>query len=219
MAYRAVLFDLDGTLLNTIDDIADSANLALTENGLSPYPVERYHYFVGNGVAILIQRLTADTPEKYDGVREKYIQHYEREGMCERKTQPYPGIMDMLREMNRRGIPVCVLSNKPHQSARDVIARYFPEITFAEVFGQREGVPVKPDPAAAKEIASLLGIRPEEFLYVGDTSVDMETGRGAGMYPVGVLWGFRTREELEESGAREIIGDPMELCRLLDENK
>lgn len=217
MAYRAILFDLDGTLLNTIEDIADSANLALTENGLSPYPVERYKYFVGNGVSILIQRLTADMPEKYDGVREKYIQHYEQERMCERKTQPYPGIVELLREMNRRGVPVSVLSNKPHQSARDVIARYFADIDFAQVFGQREGVPVKPDPAAASEIAALLGIPPEEFLYVGDTSVDMQTGRAAGMHPVGVLWGFRTRKELEESGARGIICNPMELCDLLDE--
>lgn len=207
--YKAVVFDLDGTLTNTLDDIADAMNRALRLNGLPEYPVDAYRYMVGNGAKVLAERAAKPCPEKAAQVLEDYQQYYERHTRV--KTQPYPGIPDLLRALAARGMKLCVLSNKPHADTVNVVTHFFPDIPWTVIRGQMEGVPVKPDPAGALAILKELGLRAEECLYLGDTSVDMETATRAGMYAVGVLWGFREEEELRESGAKLLIREPMEL--------
>lgn len=214
---RTVIFDLDGTLLNTIDDLADSMNLALTQHGFPEHPVERYKKFVGNGVAVLTQRAMADFPHteaQEAAVLGDFRVHYAR--LQRNKTAPYPGIRMLLLDLNRRGVPVSVLSNKPHEDTGRVVRGYFPEISFFRIVGQSDTVPPKPDPTGVFGVLRDLGCEKEEVLYVGDSLVDMQTAKNAGLYAVGVLWGFRDREELEENGADTLIAEPHELLALLD---
>lgn len=217
MRYKAVVFDLDGTLLNTLDDIADGMNHVLAEKGLPVHPVEAYKYFVGSGVGNLVRRalLPDSPPELADEAGEAYVKYYAEHSAD--KTRPYDGILPMLRRLNQLDIPIAVLSNKTHTAALAVVAQYFEGVSFAAVLGERQGVPIKPDPAGARELADYIGVAPGEILYLGDTSVDMQTAVNAGMTPVGVLWGFRKRDELEENGAAHIIGAPEELFRLIGE--
>ncbi len=213
MAVQAVLFDLDGTLLNTLADIADSMNKALSDSGLMQHPLDAYRYFVGDGVKELAMRATGFNAQAAPGVLKKYQAYYA--AGCRNKTQPYDGILDMLSKLNRLGLPVCIFSNKPHADTLNVTAYYFPKINFAIVRGQQEGVPVKPDPTGANRIAREMGLAPEHFLYVGDTAVDMDCAHNAGMVPVGALWGFRPREELETHRAKHLIAHPGELLALV----
>lgn len=210
---RAALFDLDGTLTNTLQDIADAMNRALTAHQLPTWQVEDYKYLVGNGAKILAQRAVRDRQELAEPVRQTYQAWYETHNQV--TARPYDGIPAMLAELHRRGLQLTVLSNKPHADTVHVVAHYFPEIPFAIVRGQQEGVPIKPDPAGALAIAKALDIPPEEFVYLGDTSVDMECARRAGMHPVGVLWGFRKEDELRQSGAEAVITQPAELFQFL----
>ena len=213
MAVRAVLFDLDGTLLNTLMDIADSMNRALLENGLPEHPLDAYRYFVGDGVKTLAQRATGFREEYIPAVLKAYQAYYA--AGCRNKTRPYDGVMEMLATLERRGLKLCVFSNKPHQDTRNVMAYYFPHIRFDAIRGQKENVPVKPDPTGALETAMELHIPPEDFLYVGDTGVDMDCANASGMIPVGALWGFRPKEELVEHHARHLIEKPEDLLTLL----
>ena len=213
MAIRAVLFDLDGTLLNTLEDIADSMIRALLENGLPVHELDAYKYFVGDGVKTLAMRATGFREEIAPKVLRAYQAYYS--AGCENKTRPYEGVKDMLLKLSAMGLKLCVFSNKPHRDTQYVTARYFPGIKFDAVRGQMEGVPVKPDPTGALEIAREMGILPADYLYVGDTGVDMTCANAAGMTPVGVLWGFRKREELMENKARHIIAAPGELLDLV----
>ena len=214
MAARAVLFDLDGTLLNTLEDIADSMNRALLENGLPEHPLDAYRYFVGDGVKTLARRATGFRENAVPAVLHAY-QTYSAAG-CRNRTRPYDGIADMLASLERLGLPLCIFSNKPHKDTQRVTACYFPNIRFAAVRGQQESVPVKPDPAGALMIAGELDIPPKDFLYVGDTGVDMACANASGMVPVGALWGFRQREELVAHRARHLIQRPEALLALLD---
>ena len=209
---KAVLFDLDGTLTNTLEDIAAAMNRALRMHGLPEWPTDEYRYLVGNGVKILARRAVRENQERAEAVAADYQAYYEKHNMV--KTGPYPEIPELLRELNRRNIPVCVLSNKPDADTKHVIAHYFPDIAFARVRGQTE-LPIKPDPAGALQIARELGISPECFLYLGDTGVDMQCAVNAGMHPIGVLWGFRTAEELTANGAETLLSGPMALMELL----
>lgn len=211
MAIRAVLFDLDGTLLDTLSDIAASMNLALLENGFPEHPIDAYRYFVGDGVKTLARRATG-LEEGYEAVLAAYQAHYEKERR--NRTRPYEGIAEMLASLSLMKLPLCVFSNKPHADTLAVVKGYFPGVAFARVRGQTEGVPVKPDPQGALQMARELLIDPADFLYVGDTGVDMDCANAAGMVPVGALWGFRTREELMEHKARHIIARPGELLAL-----
>ncbi len=215
MQYKAVIFDLDGTLLNTLDDIADSMNFALSSKSLPVHDTDKYKYFVGNGVAELARRAVPSdvSPELTGEVLSAYTDRYAAHSAD--RTRPYPGVTELLRELGARGLRLAVLSNKPHTSTLAVVAQYFNNIEFAAVLGARDGVPVKPDPAGALELAELLGAAPADILYLGDTSVDMQTAAGAGMTPVGALWGFRTREELEEGGAALIAVSPGDFLKLL----
>ena len=210
---RAVLFDLDGTLLNTLADIAGAMNTALASFGLPAWERDAYRFLVGNGARILAERAVRERTELTDRVLEVYQREYK--GRLLEETRPYDGIPEMLRQMTARGIPLAVFSNKPDADTRKIIAHFFPEIPFVHVQGQLPDVPRKPDPTGAKAIAAEMGVPPERFFYAGDTSVDMECARRAGMIPVGVLWGFRTFTELQGSGAEHLIARPDELTRLL----
>lgn len=212
---QAALFDLDGTLTDTLTDIADAMNRALTQFGLPTWQVEEYKYLVGNGAKVLSQRAVRDRSELAEEVRQVYQAWYETHNQI--TTRPYPGIVEMLEALQRRGIALAVFSNKPHADTVNVVKHYFPEVPFCCIRGQQEGTPVKPDPAGALAIAEAMGIAPESFVYLGDTSVDMTCARRAGMHPVGVLWGFRQEEELRESGAEAVIRHPKELMALLEQ--
>ncbi|MBE5804986.1 MAG: HAD family hydrolase [Clostridiales bacterium] len=207
--YQAVLFDLDGTLTNTLEDIAFAMNRALRLHGLPEHPVDAYRYMVGDGAKVLAQRAAGDRGELAEDVRQTYQAYYQEHNLD--RTRPYEGIPELLAALRRRGVKLCVFSNKPHADTCRVVKHFFPEIDFDVVRGQLEGVPVKPDPAGALAAAEDMGVPPENFLYLGDTDVDMICAHRAGMHPVGVAWGFRTAEELLNAGAERLIQHPMEL--------
>ena len=210
--YKAVIFDLDGTLTNTLTDIANAMNRALRLHDLPPWPEEAYRYLVGNGARVLAQRCVRERQELAEPVRQTYQAYYQAHNLVE--TQPYDGIPEMLRALHARGMRLAVLSNKPDADTKRVVRHFFPEIPFEVVRGQVEGVPVKPDPAGALAVAAEMGLAPGDFLYLGDTAVDMSCALAAGMHPVGALWGFRTAEELHQSGAERLLSSPDELLTL-----
>lgn len=214
MAVRAALFDLDGTLTNTLEDIANAMNRSLRLHGLAEFPVNDYRYLVGDGVRKLAERTCRGRTELEDSVRREYQAYYQAHAQV--ATAPYDGVPEMLQGLRERGIRLAVFSNKPHADTCRVVAHYFPDVPFEVVRGQIEGVPVKPDPAGALAIASEMSLRPEEFLYLGDTAVDMRCAVQAGMMPVGVLWGFRAAEELLEAGAQMLLEHPMNVFGLLE---
>jgi phosphoglycolate phosphatase len=214
MTHRAVLFDLDGTLADTLVDIAGAANHALERLDRPRIEVPRFRYLAGQGLEYLMNHALAPedrplVPKAMELFHEYYAVH------SEDHTAPYDGVPAMLDELTRRGMTIAVLSNKPHAAAQAMVARVFARWAFAAVIGHREGSPLKPDPSGAIEIAAAVRIPPGEWLYAGDTRVDMLTATRAGMFPVGVLWGFREEAELRQNGARAIIARPDELLPLL----
>jgi phosphoglycolate phosphatase len=216
VTYRAVLFDLDGTLLDTLRDIADAMNAVLARLRLPGHPPVDYRLFVGEGVTRLVERALPE--ERRDGELIRRAEAMLDEEYAHRwnaTTRPYPGIPGLLDELAARGVPLAVLSNKPDDFTLLTVSRLLPAWRFHPVMGARPGVPRKPDPAAALEIAGILGIVPSDILYLGDSGVDMRTARAAGMHPVGALWGFRSAAELNEAGAAALVGSPAELLELL----
>jgi phosphoglycolate phosphatase len=216
MRYRAIVFDLDGTLLDTLDDLAVAANRVLAAMGQPEHPVTAYRYFVGDGLQTLMERILPEnlrTRTVLEAAMVSFQKEY-AENWHERST-PYPGIADLLNQLTAEGWSMSILSNKPHDFTRLCVQRLLPDWVFEPLLGQRPGVPKKPDPAAALEIAAFHDCSPENILYVGDTAVDMQTARAAGMDAVGVLWGFRTRDELQTAGARYLISHPGQLLPLL----
>ncbi len=217
MTRQAVIFDLDGTLLDTLEDIADSLNRVFAEAGLPTHPVAAYRYFVGSGAEELAWRALpeeARTRERITGLVAGFQTEY-RSGW-NIKTRPYPGIEGMLQRLRDNRVPTAVFSNKPQEFTRLAVEEYFPGYPFSAVIGQRDGVPLKPDPAGAEEIGKIFSLPAEEIIFLGDTGVDMETARRAGNFPVGASWGFRPVEELEKSGAGAIIDRPEEIFGLLE---
>jgi phosphoglycolate phosphatase len=216
--YRAILFDLDGTLLDTLDDIADSVNAALATMGHPAHATDDYRLMIGEGVRHLASRAlprpVCDDDSAIDEllirIRDEYAKRWNA------KTKPFEGIPELLDELAARGMRTAILSNKPHEFTVISVKELLPTWRFDAIKGQRDGVPQKPDPTQAIEITEALGIDAEEFLYLGDSGVDMRTASVAGMLPVGVLWGFREREELLADGAREIISAPMDLIPILE---
>jgi len=213
--YRACIFDLDGTLANTLHSIAYFGNGTLAAFGLPPIPVEEYKLLVGNGADTLMKRMlrkvNADlSDDDFKKFRAEYDRRYESEPM--KLVTPYPGLREMLKDLKARGFSLGVLSNKPDNMARYIVKELYGNL-IDEARGQREGVPKKPDPTAVLDIAKDFGLSPERILYVGDSGVDMETGKNAGMDPCGVLWGFRDRDELLSHGARYLAATPEELKR------
>jgi phosphoglycolate phosphatase len=212
MTPGAVIFDLDGTLLDTLADLADAANRVLTTHGYPRHPVSAYRWFVGEGSAMLMTR--ALPPEHRDAntvqaCLDRFIDDYRNHWNC--KTTPYPGIMELLAALQEQRIKLAVVTNKPHRFTGKMMAHYFPATSFDPVFGQRQGIPKKPDPTQALEAAKRMGVAPEGCWFVGDSAVDMETARRAGMSAVGAAWGFRPESELRDAGAHRIIEHPMAL--------
>jgi phosphoglycolate phosphatase len=215
--FQAILFDLDGTLLDTLADIACAANAGLKELGFPTHPIESYRRFVGDGAGCLARRVMPEDhqdDETVERCREIIAAEYAK--CWADNTKLYPGVSELLAELHERGIPMAVLSNKPHDSTRTVVEGYFPDHYFKVVRGSLPSVPIKPDPAGALLIAEELDIPPGRFVYLGDTDTDMRTAVAAGMFPAGALWGFRTAEELAANGAKALLKKPQELLNLLD---
>jgi len=216
-AYKAVCFDLDGTLLNTLNDLGNSTNTVLSNAGFPTHPIESYRQFVGSGALQLIERAL---PE--DACTEKNVQNclrgFEEEYQknWDNETCLYPGVKEMLDYMcTQTSLKLCVLSNKPHVFTLQCVQKFFSDWNFEVVFGQREGIPRKPDPAGALEIAQKLDIQCKEVAYLGDSSVDMETATSANFFAVGALWGFRSKEELIRTGADAVVENPQEFVDLV----
>lgn len=207
-----IIFDLDGTLLDTIDDLASSTNYALRRQGYPEHELREYRFFVGNGISKLIERALppeARNGETVSALQEQFVAYYQQHKTD--FTKPYPGIPALLQELHRRGVLLAVASNKYQQGTNELIRHFFGEELFSKVLGQRTGVPVKPDPAIVHEILQQTGIPKSRTLYVGDSGIDMQTARNSGLVSIGVSWGFRPRQELEENGACHIIDRPGEI--------
>ena len=218
MKCKAIIFDLDGTLLDTLDDLADANNQALSELGFPTHPVEDYKYHIGNGVRLLLER-TLPENARDDATVEKGMammkQAYEK--CWDNKTRPYAGVPELLDELARRGVRMAILSNKPHAYTRMIVDKLLANWQFEEVWGVSDTVPPKPDISGALSLAEKMGVTPANFLYLGDTGTDMETATAAGMFAIGVLWGFRTADELNRNGAKVLLSQPAELLALLDD--
>lgn len=214
---KAVIFDLDGTLTNTLKSIWKSANLSLKDVGLPPIELDRYRYFVGDGAEELIKRaLIADGDvqlSRLDQMRESYRKHFEK--YVNYEVKPYDGILELLTALKERGILMAVNSNKPQERTVDVVEKIFGKNTFDMLVGQCEERARKPAPDGVFHILEKLGLSPDEVLYLGDTCVDMKTGKSAGVFTLGALWGFRDRQELEANHADALIGQPLELLSYL----
>ena len=214
--FKAALFDLDGTLLDTLDDIADSMNDTLRRMGWAEHAVDAYRWFVGDGVEQLVRRALPEerrTEKDVAHCLKLYREEYGRRWNA--RTRPYDGVPEMLRALEAAGLRLAVLSNKSHNFTLQCVEEFLPGNQFDLVLGHREGHAHKPDPASALEVARTLGIAPADFLYLGDTAVDMQTALSAGMYPVGALWGFRPESELRQAGAKALIKEPMEMVELI----
>jgi phosphoglycolate phosphatase len=212
-----VLFDLDGTLLDTLQDLASSMNAVLNREGFPPHPVDSYRYFVGDGVSALVQRSLPPPHDSDPALVSRCEERMRAEyaGQWSLTTKPYTGIPELLSAVAAKDLVMCVLSNKPHEVTQLMVTHYFGARAFAVAAGLRPGVPRKPDPAPVLDIATTVGIAPDGFVYLGDTGTDMIAATKAGMWPVGALWGFRTREELIENGALTLIDYPLDLLELL----
>ena len=214
---KACIFDMDGTVANTLNSISYFANSALNSSGLPSIDTEEYKYLVGNGAKTLVKRMieTVGADEKlYGQIFTKYSTDYDNNFLY--LTEPYDGILDMLKALKEKGIITTILSNKPHATALKVNDALFGDNLIDICYGAREGIPLKPDPAGVFEIMKELGVNKDECLYIGDTATDMKTGKSAELYTVGVLWGFRTRDELENNGADVVISHPLELLNIID---
>ena len=213
---KACIFDLDGTLCNTLDSMAISANQCIEPLGYKPLPVDNFRYYAGDGARTLVERALYDAGDTElvhaEEVFKAYSDIFHRD--CTYKVTIYDGILDALKELKAMGVKLAVLSNKPHIQTLKVIETLFGNDTFDWVQGQQEGIEKKPNPSGAFAIAKAFGVLPEECMYVGDTNVDMMTGNRAGMFTVGVLWGFRSREELVKNNAHALAEHPMDLIRL-----
>ena len=214
---KLVIFDLDGTLLNTIADLANSTNYALKVLGYPIHEPDKYNFMVGNGINKLFERALPDgekTEENVLRVRQEFVPYYDQHNAD--KSRPYPGVTELLETLQTAGMQLAVASNKYQAATEKLIAHYFPNIKFTAVFGQREGIPVKPDPIIVKEILQIAKVQEEETLYVGDSGVDMLTAINAGVTSCGVTWGFRPRTELESFHPDHIVDNAEEiklLCR------
>ncbi|MBE6871790.1 MAG: HAD family hydrolase [Ruminococcaceae bacterium] len=204
MKYKAVLFDLDGTLADTLADLAAGCNKALADFGYPPHEKEKYKYFVGNGAMVLMQRiLPVDAPEgKYLELRERFNYHYGN-GLLD-TTCLFDGIEKMLNDLKAEGVKLAVFSNKPHDMTKKIMDTLCKDGVFECVYGQSEKMPRKPDPTALHIICKEIGVTEADCVYVGDSGGDMKVAAAAGMDSIGVLWGFRKEDELCESGATHI---------------
>ena len=211
---KAAVFDLDGTLIHSLPDIAAAMNRSLARFGLPTFPENDYKFKVGNGVLKLTERAVGAHKEYFDQVLEAYKEDYAQHSQV--NSRCFPGVPEMLKALSAAGLKLAVLTNKDQSDAENVLRYYYPEITFSAVLGRQEGIRLKPDPQGALLLAQEMGVLPQDCWYVGDSSTDMNCGNAAGMETVGVLWGYRPREELVLSGARRLIALPEEMIALAE---
>ena len=218
MKIRAIIFDLDGTLIDSLADLANAVNRALVANGFPERDRVLFPEFIGDGMRVLIERAlpaNARTPETIDQCTTVYAEEY---ASCwHDETVPYPGIDALLEQLAKKDLKLGVISNKPDAFTRLCCDHFFPAGVFSIVFGQREGVERKPAPDAAIEACAVLQVSPSECAYLGDSGVDMRFAKAAGMIPIGVTWGFRSREELLGNGATHLLDQPADLLTILEE--
>jgi len=217
-----IVFDLDGTLIDSLEDLADAMNAVLSNAGHPTHPIHAYRHFVGDGIENLVRRaMPAARREDHDhaalllaGMRDEY----RLRGM--HKTRPYPGIPAMLDALRDAGIACAILTNKPQAAAEQIVSALFSSFPFAALVGARPNMPVKPDPAGLDLLLAEIGCGPADAIYVGDTDTDMKTGRSRSLFTLGVAWGFRPVEELQSNGADHIVNDPADIveCALQRNN-
>ncbi len=215
MSLKAVLFDLDGTLVNTLADLCYGVNRELEKYNFPTHPEDAFKYFAGNGIPKMVERALPDDVD--EELKQKitsdflsyYADHYAD------RSYAYKGVPELVKALKEKGLLIAVVTNKADEVANLVVNKCYGDI-FDFIMGQRKGLPPKPDPTAAKIVMQELGVTPDECVFVGDTGVDVLTGANSGAYPIGVLWGFREREELTENGAKSIIENPMELIEIID---
>lgn len=217
MKFKGIIFDLDGTLVDSLEDIAESMNKVLISCGFGSHDLQAYKYFIGNGIKNLVREaLPNESREEklvsmcFDSMMEEY------RGRCTVKTRPYDGVSELLEELSTQNIRLAVFSNKVDELTKKVVSTFFPTTNFEVVIGARPDRPRKPSPEGAFLISERLRISPSELLYLGDTGVDMQTATHAKMYAVGALWGYRTAEELISNGAKSLINHPLDLLNTLD---
>ena len=213
---RLLIFDLDGTLLDTIVDLANAVNFALRQFNFPEHPVEAYRFMIGNGINKLIERALPEAHRHADSIsmmRHEFMRHYSRH--ADNFTRPYPGIGEMLQTLQNSGFLLGVASNKMHAATVELVKHFFPEINFSLVLGQRDGVPIKPAPDILFEIMVAANVDKEETLYIGDSAVDAITAINASVPFIGVLWGFRPQSELAQAGTTHFVLKPEEILKLL----
>ena len=211
-----LIFDLDGTLLDTVADLAASTNYALKQCGFPIHEVPTYRFFIGNGINKLFERVLPEENKSQENIlelRKHFLDYYNAHNA--ELTVPYPGIPELLQKLQVRGLKLAVASNKYQSGTADLIHYFFPYINFTAVFGQREGIPVKPDPAIVYNILEIANVEKSEVLYIGDSGVDMQTAQNAGIDACGVTWGFRPRAELEVISPQYIVETPEEILNIL----
>ncbi len=213
---KAVLFDLDGTLANSLADLANSTNFALCKMGFPTHETEKYKYMVGDGIPKLIERALpegnksdAEKAECLEIFMRHYREHYHDKTVC------YKGVSEMLAELRLRGLKIAVISNKAQEMAEKVTQKLFGNV-FDVVAGKREGFKTKPDPALTLKVMEELGTKPCECALVGDSGMDMAAAVNSGALPIGVLWGFRTKKELLDSGAEYVVSEPGEILNIIN---
>ena len=218
MSPKAILFDLDGTLADTITDIANAVNITLKRHGYPTHPVESYKLMVGNGFAMMMQRALpqdlALDKEAFEGLVSEATERYQSIALD--TTAPFQGVTQTLQELIVRGIKLGVLSNKPDQLTKMIISALFPDVPFVAIEGDLPNRPKKPDPSRALEMLKSIDIQPEDAFFVGDSGVDMDTARNGKMVPCGATWGYRSVEELKEHGARILLMKPRDILDHLD---
>jgi len=214
---KLIIFDLDGTLLDTLQDLGDSCNAILEQYGYPTHPIESFKKFVGNGVRMLIERVLPQDARTDDTIKQlltAFKKCYEEK--TESHTKPYAGIIQLLQDLQSSGYLISIASNKYHEAVLPLVAQYFPEISFDLILGHRTGHPAKPNPDIVFETLKILNVKTDNCFYVGDSSVDMDTANNAGVQAIGVSWGFREVEELRLHGAVHIIDEPKQLLDILN---
>lgn len=214
---KTCIFDLDGTIADTVESIAHAVNRVLVQYGLEPRPVENFNYYAGDGINLALKRALADAGDPQGAFWKQGIplvrQYFAEDPLYH--VKPFQGMPETLRRLKQQGISLAVFSNKPHEQAVYVVEKLYGTDVFDRIQGQTAGVPLKPAPDGAWKIARELQVKPEECMYFGDTNTDMQTGRAAGMFTVGVTWGFRPRQELIDNHAMALIDTPEEILRLI----
>lgn len=215
--YKAVIFDLDGTLVNSLDDLAVATNYALKQYGFNTYPVNDYKYLVGDGMVKLIERAIPTeklSDETFKSVFDCFMNYYRGHYLVH--TKAYDGIIEAVNELKAMGLKLAVVSNKADDMTNIIVKEFFGD-TFDKVTGKREGYPTKPDPTLTLMIIDEIGVKPQECIFVGDSGMDCATAVNSGCYPLGVLWGFRKSEELLKNGAQTLINHPNEIIPFVKE--